>query len=75
MAFCALQSRSVLSFLRTQQEQTQMQKTTAKVHITRASGREMFLPYGASCHGKEAKGDGPAASVLKVAPADLTGLT
>lgn len=40
-----------------------------------ASGREMFLAYCAACHGKDAKGDGPAASVLKVAPADLTGLT
>ncbi len=57
-----------------QQEQTQIQKTTAKP-TSPASGQEMFLAYCASCHGKEAKGNGPAASVLKVPPADLTGLT
>jgi len=57
-----------------QQEQTQVQKTTAKA-TSPASGQEMFLAYGASCHGKDAKGNGPAGSVLKIAPADLTGLT
>ena len=39
-----------------------------------ASGKEMFLSYSASCHGKDAKGNGPAAAALKQAPADLTGL-
>ncbi|HVO82165.1 MAG TPA: cytochrome c [Terriglobales bacterium] len=39
-----------------------------------ASGREMFMSYCASCHGKDAKGDGPAASALSAAPADLTTL-
>ena len=37
-----------------------------------ASGKEMFMSYCASCHGKSAKGDGPAANALKQAPADLT---
>ena len=40
-----------------------------------ASGRDMFMNYCATCHGKDAKGDGPAADALKVAPADLTQLT
>jgi mono/diheme cytochrome c family protein len=39
-----------------------------------ASGKEMFESYCASCHGKDAKGDGPAAGALKQAPADLTTL-
>jgi mono/diheme cytochrome c family protein len=39
-----------------------------------ASGQEMFTSYCASCHGKDAKGDGPAASALKSAPVDLTRL-
>jgi len=39
-----------------------------------ASGKEMFMSYCASCHGKDAKGDGPAAGALKQAPADLTEL-
>lgn len=37
-----------------------------------ASGAEMYVNYCATCHGKTGKGDGPAASALKVAPPDLT---
>jgi mono/diheme cytochrome c family protein len=37
-----------------------------------ASGKEMFMSYCAPCHGKSAKGDGPAAAALKQPPADLT---
>lgn len=39
-----------------------------------SSGKEMFMSYCASCHGKSAKGDGPAAGALKQNPADLTTL-
>lgn len=39
-----------------------------------ASGREMFVNYCATCHGKDAKGNGPAAAFLKQPPPDLTGL-
>lgn len=36
------------------------------------SGSYVFKTYCASCHGKEAKGDGPLASSLRFAPSDLT---
>jgi len=39
------------------------------------SGKDMFMNYCAVCHGKEGKGDGPAASALKTPPANLTTLT
>jgi mono/diheme cytochrome c family protein len=39
-----------------------------------ASGKDMFKAYCATCHGVGGKGDGPAASALKKAPADLTQL-
>jgi mono/diheme cytochrome c family protein len=39
-----------------------------------SSGQEMFKEYCAVCHGKDAKGGGPAASELKVPPPDLTTL-
>lgn len=39
-----------------------------------ASGKEMFEAYCAVCHGKDAKGGGPAAAALKTPPADLTTL-
>ncbi len=49
-----------------------------KVPIKRtspASGKEMFVTYCAVCHGKEGKGNGPAAPALKKTPANLTELT
>ena len=39
------------------------------------NGKAMFDTYCTPCHGKEGKGDGPAASALKTKPADLTGLS
>jgi len=38
------------------------------------SGQALFRSYCASCHGTEAKGDGPIAASLRVVPADLTTL-
>lgn len=39
-----------------------------------ASGAEMYNAYCASCHGKDGKGDGPAAPALKGPVPDLTTL-
>lgn len=36
------------------------------------SGQELFAKHCSQCHGTGGKGDGPLASSLKVAPADLT---
>jgi len=38
------------------------------------TGKAMYKDYCAACHGLEAKGDGPTATLLKVPPADLTTL-
>lgn len=40
-----------------------------------AAGRDLFLRYCATCHGAEARGDGPMSSVLLLRPADLTALS
>ena len=40
-----------------------------------ASGVEMYKSYCAVCHGVDGKGNGPAASALKVPPTDLTTLS
>lgn len=40
-----------------------------------ASGKEMYLAYCATCHGREGRGDGPVASALKMPPTDLTVLS
>jgi mono/diheme cytochrome c family protein len=36
------------------------------------SGGDMFVRYCAVCHGKDGKGNGPAATAMKTPPADLT---
>lgn len=35
-------------------------------------GRKLYVQYCASCHGMDARGSGPVAPTLKVAPTDLT---
>lgn len=49
-------------------------KKVATPQTSAASGEEMYVSYCAVCHGKDGKGDGPAASALKTAPTDLTTL-
>jgi len=41
---------------------------------TAASGKQTYMNYCASCHGVDARGNGPAAFVLKTPPPDLTTL-
>ena len=43
-------------------------------HTSAASGSEMYNSYCAPCHGKDGKGNGPAASAMKSQPTDLTQL-
>jgi len=53
------------------------EKTVKKAPIQNtspASGQEMFQSYCAVCHGKDAKGAGPASEALKTTPPDLTTL-
>ena len=40
--------------------------------VPRTAGSSLFRTYCATCHGTQAKGDGPLAGSLRVAPRDLT---
>jgi mono/diheme cytochrome c family protein len=51
--------------------QTKIEKGPIK-QTPASNGKQMFDTYCAVCHGKDAKGGGPAAAALKKAPADLT---
>ena len=51
--------------------QPQVKKEPIKP-VAASDAPAMFQSYCAPCHGKAAKGDGPAAAALKKAPADLT---
>jgi mono/diheme cytochrome c family protein len=58
--------------------QEQAQKVVKHVPVkptSAASGEEMYNTYCAVCHGKDGKGQGPAAEALKVPPPDLTVLS
>jgi mono/diheme cytochrome c family protein len=67
-----------LGFAAWSQEQTAatpQKKVIKKVPMKQTaadSGEEMYREYCAVCHGKEGKGDGPAASELKAETPDLT---
>jgi mono/diheme cytochrome c family protein len=67
----------ISAFAVAQQAPAQSSPTVKHVPITNTasnSGKEMFNSYCAVCHGKDAKGNGPAASAMKTPPTDLTTL-
>jgi len=47
-------------------------KKVPATYTSPASGQEMYVSYCASCHGKDGKGQGPAAPAMKTVPTDLT---
>jgi mono/diheme cytochrome c family protein len=57
-----------------QQSQTTKKKGGPIQKTSLLPGEALFNTYCAVCHGKDAKGNGPAASALKVPPSDLTTL-
>ena len=60
-----------------QQAPAQTAPTVKHVPITNTpsnSGADMYYSYCAVCHGKDGKGNGPAASAMKTPPTDLTTL-
>ncbi len=54
------------------------QQPSVKISVNETpvtSGKQMFVSYCAPCHGVNGRGHGPAASALKMPPADLTMLS
>jgi len=68
----------LLSFAIAQQPDSAQSGATIKhvpiAHTPSNSGKDMYNNYCAVCHGKDGKGDGPAASALKTTPTDLSAL-
>src|ERR1700674_4534454 len=56
------------------QQQTKKIKKSSITQTSAPSGEEMFKTYCSPCHGLSGKGNGPAATSLKVPPPDLTAL-
>jgi Cytochrome C oxidase, cbb3-type, subunit III len=70
----------LLTGLASAQDQSQNQSGTVIKHVpvavtSPASGKEMYTSYCSACHGADGKGNGPAASALKLPPADLATLS
>jgi mono/diheme cytochrome c family protein len=70
---CCFVLFGTMTFSIAQEQKTEIKHAPASP-TSAASGKQMFKAYCASCHGEDAKGDGPAAAALKQAPADLTAL-
>ena len=51
------------------------QEKSPRKLIASMEGKDLYLAYCASCHGKLGKGDGPVASALKGPLADLTSIS
>ena len=66
---------AISTFAVAQQAPAQTAPTVKHVPITNTpsnDGKEMFNSYCAVCHGKDGKGNGPAASAMKTPPSDLS---
>ena len=56
-------------------DQTQSKLVIPVNKTAPTNGQQMFKSYCAPCHGTDGRGNGPAASALKVQPTDLTALS
>ena len=54
--------------------QTKTANLVPVTNITSVNGEELYGHYCASCHGKDGKGNGPAAAAMKTPPTDLTAI-
>jgi mono/diheme cytochrome c family protein len=79
LAVGALSALAVIPLLGSGQEARQPPVPTIKHEpakpLRSVQGADIYREYCAVCHGKEGKGDGPAARGLKKMPADLTTIT
>ena len=62
----------ILAVLAAAAPSTAWAQQTSEAVLGGTDGGSLFRTYCASCHGKEAKGDGPLADNLRVRPPDLT---
>jgi mono/diheme cytochrome c family protein len=71
LMMCAAVAYLVPALSQDQASKVEVQKAPAK-QTNEVSGSKLFHSYCAVCHGRDGRGNGPAAPALKIAPADLT---
>lgn len=70
--FMGIMGTAFSTLSQAQKEQEKVIEKAPIKHSSPESGKQMYMDYCAVCHGKDGKGDGPAASALKTPPTDLT---
>jgi mono/diheme cytochrome c family protein len=70
--FVAVMALALVSSFAMAQTKAPTKVAQAPIKKTAIDGKTMYNSYCAVCHGRLAKGDGPAASALTKPPADLT---
>jgi len=61
-----------LTFVAVSAQKRAPETTQEKQLLDSFKGPELFKAYCATCHGRDAKGNGPMAASLRIPPADLT---
>ncbi len=72
LLLCTAATLSSVVFVRGQSAAGQPDRNDPRAAPSALDGQAMFQLYCTPCHGKEGRGDGPAAKALKKVPADLT---
>src|SRR5512134_779244 len=72
LLFVAILFCAVLTVPRRAEAQVPQVKQAPAIPIASVEGRDSFIAYCAACHGRDAKGNGPAAPALKGPIPDLT---
>jgi mono/diheme cytochrome c family protein len=71
LILCGAAGFMMLSLTGASADAQTIKRETAR-RVPSMQGADTYKAYCASCHGPEGKGNGPAATALKKAPADLT---
>jgi mono/diheme cytochrome c family protein len=74
ISFCLVMSSAVIAGATEKFQTSTNSEAQFQTLIRSVEGPDLFRAYCASCHGKDGRGNGPAAPALKVTAPDLTAI-